>query len=69
MWLSAAAAFWAEIMSDFDVIEISSDTDSVQIVGDSSGPAYSPDAAGPSNRTQSKVFTPTKRVPSPFSSK
>ena len=49
------------------MIEISSDTDSVQIVSESPGPAHSPDASGPSSTAQSaKVFTPTKRPPSPL---
>ena len=58
-------------MSDCEVIEIS-DTDSVQIISATDSSMYSPTvAAEPSTRTvtESKVFTPTKRPPSPFSSR
>ena len=53
-------------MGDCEVIVISSDTesDSVQAISLSDSPSYSP-AAGPST---SRVFTPTKRPPSPSSS-
>ena len=56
--------------SDWEVVVLSSDTDSVEVIGANS-PARSPESCHTvSCKVESPVeFTPTKREPSPFSSR